>query len=226
MTIPQHIAIVMDGNARWAKLNGVTVSSGHQKGADVVKQTALSCKKLGVNYLTVYAFSSENWNRPKSEVTALMSLFRRYLKKDVKELMKENVRIRFIGNRSQMDKDLQELMTQVEKDTAHNKFQFIIAMSYGSREEIRAAAFQFANDSKSNVLKPEDFDKYLYTSDIPDPDLFIRTSGEYRISNFLLWQLSYSELYFTDVLWPDFSEQHLIEAMQEYANRERRYGLR
>ncbi len=226
MKNPQHIAIVMDGNARWARQNGVSVSAGHQKGADVVKQTALDCKKLGIQYLTVYAFSSENWNRPKSEVKALMSLFRRYLKKDVKELMKEDVRIRFIGNREPMDKDLQELMTQVENDTAHNKFQFIIAMSYGSREEIRSAAIKFANDSKLTTLKPEDFDKYLFTDGIPDPDLFIRTSGEYRISNFLLWQLSYSELYFTETLWPDFNVDHLKKAINEYSNRERRYGLR
>lgn len=226
MKTPQHIAIVMDGNARWARQNGVSVSSGHKKGADVLKQTALDCKKLGIQYLTVYAFSSENWNRPKSEVKALMSLFRRYLKKDVQELMRENVRIRFIGNREPMDKDIQELMAKVEKDTAHNQFQFIIAMSYGSREEIRNAAIQFANDSKSSQLKPEDFDKYLFTNGIPDPDLFIRTSGEYRISNFLLWQLSYSELYFTDIFWPDFNEEHLKTAINEYSNRERRYGLR
>ncbi len=226
MKIPQHIAIIMDGNSRWAKRNSVAVAKGHQKGSEVVKQIALSSKKLGISYLTVYAFSAENWNRPKSEVKALMSLFKRYLIKDVKELMQENVRIRFIGDRTKIDHDIQDLMDKVEKDTAHNKFQFIIAMSYGGREEIRSAAMKFANDLKSNSLKPEDFDQYLYTSDIPDPDLLIRTSGEYRISNFLLWQLSYSELYFTDILWPDFTEQHLIKAIQDYSVRDRRYGLR
>jgi len=216
----------MDGNARWAKQNSLPTTTGHQRGADVVKQTALDCKKLGVEYLTVYAFSTENWNRPKSEVKALMSLFRRYLKKDIKELMNENVRIRFIGNREQLDEDIQGLMKQVEEETSHNKFQFIIAMSYGSREEIRNAALRFAEDAKTSKLKAEDFDRYLLTKDIPDPDLFIRTSGEYRISNFLLWQLSYSELYFTDVLWPDFNENHLQKAINEYSNRDRRYGLR
>lgn len=226
MNTPQHIAIIMDGNARWAKQNGLAIAKGHQKGAEVLKQIALSCKKVGVQYLTVYAFSSENWSRPKTEVTALMSLFRRYLKNDIKELMQENVRIRFIGNRKPIDTDLQELMLKVEKDTAHNQFQFIIALSYGSREEIREAAINFANDTKTLTLRPEDFDKYLYTSDTPDPDLFIRTSGEYRISNFLLWQLAYSELYFTDVLWPDFNETHLLTAIAEYTKRNRRFGAR
>jgi len=226
MKIPQHIAIIMDGNSRWAKKNGLSITSGHKKGAEILRDVALSCKKFGVKYLTVYAFSTENWYRPKSEIKGLMSLFRMYLKHNVKELIKENVQIKFIGDRSKIEPDLQKLMNKVEDETKDNEFKFIIALSYGGREEIRNAVMNFANDHKKDDLLPEDFDKYLYTKDIPDPDLFIRTSGEYRISNFLLWQLSYTELYFTDVLWPEFTEKHLQQAIEEYSNRNRRYGLR
>lgn len=231
LKIPKHIAIVMDGNSRWAKKHGKLQSSGHKKGAEVSKLIAEACQELGVKYLTLYAFSTENWNRSKAEVKVLMNLLRNYLKKDFNELIKRNVRLRFIGDLSRLDVDIQQLIENAEEKSKDNSFTLIIALSYGSRDEIRSAAYKMAehvlmNGDTLDEVQPADFDQFLYTSGIPDPDLFIRTSGEHRISNFLLWQLSYSELYFTDVLWPDFDKKELIKAIDEFSKRERRYGLR
>lgn len=231
LKIPSHIAIVMDGNSRWAKKNSKLQSSGHKKGAEVSKLIAEACQELGVKYLTLYAFSTENWNRSKAEVKVLMNLLRSYLKKDFNELINRDVRLRFIGDLSKLDADIQQLIENAEEKSKNNSFTLIIALSYGSRDEIRNAAYKMAKHALMNgdtldELQPSDFDQFLYTNGIPDPDLFIRTSGEHRISNFLLWQLSYSELYFTDVLWPDFNKKELIKAIEEFSKRERRYGLR
>ncbi len=227
INIPEHIAIIMDGNGRWADRLMLPKKAGHKKGAQVAKQIVKDCKKIGVKYLTLYTFSSENWGRPKAEVEDLMNLLREYLKSSTKDLIKEDVRIRFIGRKSELAQDIQDLMAKVEEESKHNNFNLILAISYGGRDEIRDAAIAFAKYAKQNTqCKPEDFDQFLYTDGIPDPDLFIRTSGELRISNFLLWQLAYSELYFTDTLWPDFTEIELIKAVEEFSKRDRRYGGR
>jgi undecaprenyl diphosphate synthase len=227
--IPEHIAVVMDGNNRWARQKGLPKMAGHKRGSEVARDMVKWCKKIGVKYLTLYAFSIENWNRPKTEVVSLMALFKRYLKTDINDLMKEDVKIRFIGNRSFLDKEILKLIDNAETKTAKNSFNLVIALSYSGREEITNAAVTFAKDAQSGKIKevqPSLFQNYLYTKDIPDPDLFIRTSGEFRISNFLLWQIAYTELYFTDILWPDFNEKHLLKAIKDYGERERRYGLR
>lgn len=225
-SLPTHIAIIMDGNGRWAAGRKLPKKMGHKKGAATAKQIALDCKDLGVQYLTLYAFSSENWQRPQGEIEDLMNLLREYLKNDAKELIKHNVRLKFIGNIAALDDDLQEAIKKAEEESKHHQFTLILAISYGGRDEIRNAAMKFALDVQNdNVpLSSENFDKYLYTADIPDPDLFIRTSGERRISNFLLWQIAYSELYFTNVLWPDFDKTELIKAIESFSLRDRRYG--
>ena len=230
IVIPEHIAIIMDGNGRWAKKRRLPKIAGHKKGANTANDIVAVCQKLGVKYLTLYAFSTENWNRAASEVKDLMDLFRSYLSNDISELTRKDVSVRFIGNRLRLPEDIQSMIDNVEKSSEANNFKLIIAFSYGSREEIRSAAFKMAGDVMSQKLnlekvQPEIFDQYLYTSGIPDPDLFIRTSGEYRISNFLLWQIAYAELYFTTVLWPDFDEKELIKAIEDFSTRERRYGL-
>lgn len=230
MKIPKHIAIVMDGNGRWASKRKLPKVAGHKKGANVAHEIVTVCQKLGVKYLTLYAFSTENWNRAESEVNDLMDLFRSYLAHDLNELSKKDVSINFIGNKQLLSADIQTMIQNVESSSQNNNFKLIIAISYGSREEIRSAAFKMASDAvnhKINLEKvnSETFDQYLYTYGIPDPDLFIRTSGEYRVSNFLLWQIAYAELYFTKVLWPDFNEAELIKAIEEFSTRERRYGL-
>lgn len=231
LKIPKHIAIVMDGNSRWAKKNGFLRSSGHKKGAEVSKLIAEAAQELGVEYLTLYAFSSENWNRSKAEIKMLMNLLRKYLTKDFKELIAKNVRLKFIGDLTKLDNDIQELIVKAEELSKKNSFTLIIALSYGSRDEIRQAAYTMVkhallNGDNIDDVKSTDFEQYLYTAGIPDPDLFIRTSGEHRISNFLLWQLSYSELYFTDTLWPDFNKKELLKAIKDFSLRERRFGLR
>lgn len=225
-SLPTHIAIIMDGNGRWASGRKLPKKMGHKKGAATAKQVALDCKDLGVKYLTLYAFSSENWQRPQDEVEDLMNLLREYLKNDAKELIKHNVRLKFIGNIEALDDDLQEAIKKAEEESKHHQFTLVLAISYGGRDEIRNAAMKFALDVQNdNVpLLSENFDKYLYTADIPDPDLFIRTSGEHRVSNFLLWQIAYSELYFTNVLWPDFDKAELIKAIESFSLRDRRYG--
>jgi undecaprenyl diphosphate synthase len=221
----------MDGNNRWAKKKGLPNKAGYRKGAITAKRIMRSAKKLGIKYLTLYAFSSENWHRPEEEVTYIMSLLKKYLKKDFKELAKEDVRIRFIGDFSLMDEELRQLIYQVEEASKDNRFNLVMAISYGSRDEIRNAAMRMVSgciEKKTPIeeINPVDFDGYLYTANIPDPDLFIRPGGELRISNFLLWQSAYSEFYFTPVLWPDFKESNLMQAIEEYSMRERRYGVR
>lgn len=228
--IPKHIAIVMDGNGRWASQKRLPKIAGHKKGADVANAIVLACQKLGVQYLTLYAFSTENWNRSQSEVNDLMDLFRTYLAKDFNELAKNDVALKFIGNKQLLSKDIQTLMDEVETKSSQNNFKLTIAISYGSREEISSAAIKFAKDAIDNKVDLDEantelFGSYLYTSGTPDPDLFIRTSGEFRISNFLLWQIAYAELYFTKVLWPDFTEEDLKNAIDDFSKRERRFGL-
>lgn len=231
LKIPLHLAVIMDGNGRWAKKHHLPKSAGHKKGANAAKSLVKHCQSLGIKYLTLYTFSSENWQRPKDEVNYLMDLLRTYLRNDLQELLKENVRLRFIGNKQSLPIDIHQDIMRIEHESKDNDFNLIMALSYGSRDEIRTAAFSFAKDIIEkkidiNSLPSTEFDKYLSTADIPDPDLYIRTSGEYRVSNFLLWQIAYSELYFTDVLWPDFNEQDLLNALKDYSKRERRYGGR
>lgn len=224
---PQHVAIIMDGNGRWADKLGLPKQAGHKRGAEVAKQVTLDAKKLGLKYITLYAFSSENWNRSPEEVSELMNLLRNYLKSSTKDLMKEGVRIRFIGRRHMLAQDIQDMMESVEKESAHHDFTLVLAISYGSRDEIRDAAVKLAQQAiATGSVNPYDFEHHLDTYGIPDPDLFIRTSGELRISNYLLWQLAYTELFFTPVLWPDFNELHIVEALEEFSKRDRRYGGR
>lgn len=226
----EHIAIIMDGNGRWAKKRGLPRSLGHKKGAEVVKEITKAAGNLGVRYLTLYAFSTENWNREPEEIETLMSLLRQYLKSDLKEIQDNGVRIIFIGERSMLASDIVENMKKIEEDTAANtKMTLCIAVSYGSRQEILNATRRISILVKRGDIQPEDIDSkmfsdMLYTKDIPDPDLVIRTSGEMRISNYLLWQLAYAEFAFTDVLWPDFDEKILKDIISDFKTRERRYG--
>lgn len=226
----EHIAVIMDGNGRWAQRKGLPRSVGHKKGAETVKEITRAAGELGVKYLTLYAFSTENWQRSEEEVSTLMGLLREYLKNDIKELQDNGVRIIFIGERSMLASDIVEQMKKVEEETVeNNKLILCIALSYGSRHEIVNAAKKIAVLAKRGDIEPEDIDikmfsDMLYTKDIPDPDILIRTSGERRISNYLLWQLAYAEFFFTDTLWPDFSRKELEQIIKEYQTRERRYG--
>ncbi len=229
-TVPAHLAIIMDGNGRWAQKRGLPRAMGHKKGAETVKEITRACGELGIKYLTLYAFSTENWQRPPEEVDTLMGLLRDYLKSDLKEIQENGVRIRFIGERYMLDSDIAGQMEKLEKETAaNNKMTLCIALSYGSRQEIIAAARKIAAMAKAGQISPEDIDikmfsDMLYTRDIPDPDLVLRTSGEQRVSNYLLWQLAYAELFFTPTLWPDFTKAELEAVLTDYSNRERRYG--
>ena len=226
--IPAHIAIIMDGNGRWAKKRGMPRTFGHTQGAKVVEQILEDADALGVRYLTVYAFSTENWSRPAAEVKALMNLLRRYMKTSLAKCAKNNVRIRVIGDKSMLEKDLQEAIANLEKETASNTgISFQIAINYGGRDEIvravrRAAEAGLLNDP--GKIDAALLDGCLDTAGIPDPDLLIRTCGEQRISNFLLWQIAYSEMYFTPKSWPEFDRDELIRAIDAYNHRERRYG--
>ncbi len=226
----QHIAFIMDGNRRWAKKNALPTIAGHKKGAETLINIVKAAKNEGIRYVTVYAFSTENWNRSQSEVDGLMNLLRNYLDNGFKELEKNNARIIFIGERDMLAEDIVAKMQIMEQRTAENNdITLCVALSYGSRQEIVAAARKLAALAQNGGLNVKDIDVemfsgMLYTKDIPDPDLLIRTSGEMRISNYLLWQLSYSEFYFTDTLWPDFSEEELKMIIEEYKKRERRYG--
>ena len=220
----------MDGNGRWATKRGLPRSAGHKKGAEVVKEITKAAAEKGIKYLTLYAFSTENWQRNAEEVSYLMSLLRQYLKSDLKELKENQVRICFIGERYMLDKDIQQMMSDLEQETAHfDKLTVCIALSYGSRQEIVAATKKIAQSVKNGDILIEDIDinlfsAMLYTKDIPEPDLLIRTSGEKRLSNYLLWQLAYSELAFTDIYWPDFTPEELQRLIDNYETRERRYG--
>ncbi|MHA1567395.1 MAG: isoprenyl transferase [Alphaproteobacteria bacterium] len=227
---PRHVAIIMDGNGRWAAARGLPRTAGHRRGADAVKRTVKAAGELGISYLTLFGFSSENWKRPVREIDDLMGLLRRYLRSEADELARNNVRIRVIGDRSALARDIVTLIEGIEARTAPNTgLQLTVALSYGSRQELTAAFRRLAQDIASGKLSPENIDEALIgqsltTVGIPDPDLLVRTSGEQRLSNFLLWQLAYTELVFLDVLWPDFDKRHLADAIHEYCGRERRYG--
>jgi len=228
--LPQHLAIIMDGNGRWAKQKGFLRTIGHENGATTVKRVVEQCARLGIPYLTLYAFSTENWNRPKFEVDMLMKLLVKALKKEVKTLQENNIKLNAIGNLELLPNSVRKELTEVLEKTKNNtRLTLSLALSYGSRNEIVEAVKEIANKVKNNIISNDAIDesvinKHLYTHNLPDVDLLIRTSGEQRISNFLLWQIAYAELYFCDVLWPDFSNDHLFEALEVYQNRERRYG--
>ncbi|MEF9984220.1 MAG: isoprenyl transferase [Oscillospiraceae bacterium] len=227
--IPNHIAIIMDGNGRWAKSKGMDRAFGHKKGAKVFGDIAKYCNKIGVKYLTVYAFSTENWKRPKEEVDSIMDLLRQYLNDLISQTSKEG-KIKFIGDLSVLDEDLKELIQVAENKSAENDgFIVNIALNYGGRDEIIYAVKKIADDLMKNQISADDIDekcisKYLYTENQPDPDLIIRPGGEKRISNFLLWQGAYAELVFLDVLWPDFTSHTLDEAIEIFSERQRRFG--
>ena len=225
-----HIAIIMDGNGRWAAKRGLPRSVGHKKGAETVKEITKAVGEAGVKYLTLYAFSTENWQRSPEEVETLMGLLRQYLKTDLQELQENNVRIRFIGEREMLAADIVASMAKLEADTANNDgLTLCIALSYGSRQEILGAVKKVASLLQKGDLSVDDvddkmFSDMLYTRGMPDPDLVIRTSGEQRISNYLLWQIAYAELYFSQTLWPDFDKKELTAIINDFKKRERRYG--
>jgi len=228
--LPKHLAIIMDGNGRWAKQQGFLRAFGHENGTKSVKETIKTCAKLGIEYLTLYAFSTENWNRPKLEVQALMKILINSLRKELVTLQENNIRLNAIGNLDRLPKSAQkELLDVIEKTKNNTHLTLTLALSYGSREELVNAVRLISDKVKNNIISLDSIDdsiinEHLYTQNLPDVDLLIRTSGEHRISNFLLWQIAYSELYFTDVLWPDFKEQNLYEAIISYQKRERRFG--
>ena len=230
MNIPQHVAIILDGNGRWAKAKGMPRNYGHAQGSKNVEKICEEAWRMGIKYLTVYAFSTENWNRPKEEVNALMKLLRNYMKTCLKTAAKNDMKVRVIGDITKLDEDIQKRILELEEATKNNGgLNFQIAINYGSRDEITRAVRTLAEDVKEGKLMPEEvneacIERYLDTHDIPDPDLLIRTSGEQRLSNYLLWQLAYTEFYFTDVPWPDFSKQELEKAIEQYNRRDRRYG--
>lgn len=230
MNIPQHIAIILDGNGRWAKAKGMPRNYGHAQGSKNVERICEEAYKMGVKYLTVYAFSTENWSRPKEEVDALMKLLRNYMKTCLKTAAKNRMKVRVLGDKTKLDDDIRKRIEELEKATVDNDvLNFQIALNYGSRDEMIRAMKKMAADCKEGKLEVEDisesvFEAYLDTHDIPDPDLLIRTSGELRLSNYLLWQLAYTEFYFTDVLWPDFTKKELEKAILHYNNRDRRFG--
>lgn len=228
--VPRHIAIIMDGNGRWAKARGLPRIAGHRRGAEAARRTVVAAAELGVPYLTLFGFSSENWKRPSSEVQDLMGLLRHYLRGEIAELHRNGVRLKVIGNLGTLDPDILSLIRNAEAMTRDNsRINLTIALSYGGRAEIvtavRAIARQAASDSLVvDAIDEECFSRHLFTAELPDPDLLIRTSGELRISNFLLWQSAYSEFVFTKTLWPDFSKSDLQQAIDEFCHRERRYG--
>ena len=230
MNIPQHVAIILDGNGRWAKAKGMPRNYGHVQGSKNVEKVCEEAWRMGIKYLTVYAFSTENWNRPQEEVNALMKLLRNYMKTCLKTAAKNDMKVRVIGDITKLDEDIQKRILELEEATKNNGgLNFQIAINYGSRDEITRAVRTLAEDVKEGKLMPEVvneacIERYLDTHDIPDPDLLIRTSGEQRLSNYLLWQLAYTEFYFTDVPWPDFSKQELEKAIEQYNRRDRRYG--
>jgi undecaprenyl diphosphate synthase len=227
---PRHIAIIMDGNGRWATSRGLPRMAGHQRGADAVRTTVRACRELGVEYLTLYAFSSENWKRSAEEVHDLMALLRFYLRRERDELASNGVRLRVIGERTALERDIQGLISEAEEQTADNReLTLTVALNYGGRNEIVTAVRRIADEVAMgrltpNAITPRLFEGYLQTEGLPDPDLMIRTSGERRLSNFLLWQCAYAELVFTPVLWPDFGRDDLEASIREYHSRERRYG--
>ena len=228
--VPRHVAIILDGNGRWAKKRMLPRNAGHAAGSKNVEKICAAAWDMGIEYVTMYAFSTENWSRPKEEVDALMKLLHSYLKDCLKTSKKNNMQVRVIGDISKLDKDLQERIIELERVSAENTgLHFQVALNYGSRDEIKRSIISIANEVKDGSLLPEHITEdiissHLDTSGIPDPDLMIRTSGEQRLSNYLLWQLAYSEFYFTDVLWPDFSKKDLQKAVEFYQSRDRRFG--
>ena len=228
--ILEHIAIIMDGNGRWALSRGLPRTAGHKKGAEVLLEISKAAKQMGVKYLTVYAFSTENWKRSKDEVDTLMGLLRQYLSKDFNELVSQGIRVRFIGERDMLPSDILEKMGELEEKTKDNlQATLQVALSYGSRAEIVQAVKNVASKIKNGDMSIKEIDEktfadMLYTKDIPDPDILIRTSGEQRLSNFLLWQLAYAEFFFVDTYWPDFTGEELKQIIEKYQKRDRRYG--
>jgi undecaprenyl diphosphate synthase len=228
--LPRHIAIIMDGNGRWAEQHAMGRILGHKKGAESVRAAVRTCRQIGIRYLTLYAFSMENWLRPEAEVSALLNLLKEYLETEVQEMMDQDIRLVAIGNLDSLGETILSKIKEVSVRTSRNQgMTVILALSYGGRDEIAAAARRMVSDGLAGKISPDDVTKelcadYLYTAGLPDPDLLIRTGGEYRISNFLLWQMAYTEFYFTEVLWPDFRDRHLLKAVDDYQKRERRFG--
>lgn len=228
--LPKHIAVIMDGNGRWAKKQGFFRSFGHENGTKAVREIVEACAELPVPYLTLYAFSTENWNRPKTEVKTLMKLLVSSLQKEINTLIDNNIKLNAIGHLESLPKKAHaQLLEVMEQTKNHSHMTLTLALSYGAREEITKTIKEISHKVKNNLISPSDIDEsvinnHLYTRDLPDVDLLIRTSGEQRISNFLLWQIAYAELYFTDTLWPDYRKDHLFEAILDYQNRERRFG--
>ncbi|HIX31929.1 MAG TPA: isoprenyl transferase [Firmicutes bacterium] len=228
--LPRHIAIIMDGNGRWAKRRGLPRTAGHKVGAEVFRTIATYCKDLGIDYLTVYAFSTENWKRPKDEVDTIMRLLKRYLLEAIDTMARDNIRLRFLGDLTELPQELQDLAARTNAISATlDGFQANICLNYGGRDEILRAARQFARECAAGERTPEQldtalFERHLFSAGLPDPDLIIRPGGEKRVSNFLLWQCAYAEFIFTDTLWPDFKKEDLDAALLEYQHRQRRYG--
>ena len=228
--LPKHIAVIMDGNGRWAKKQGLLRAAGHKKGTRSVRETVEAAAELKISHLTLYAFSTENWNRPKTEVDTLMKLLVSSLKKEIATLQDNDVSLNAIGAINSLPSKAQRELNEVISKTKNNKgLKLTLALSYGSREELVKTVQEISNKVKNNLLSPADIDeecinKHLYTADMPDVDLLIRTSGEQRVSNFLLWQIAYAEFYFTEILWPDFRKEHLHKAIYNYQKRERRFG--
>jgi len=229
--MPRHIAIIMDGNGRWAEKHTLGRIFGHKKGAEAVNVAVRTCRELGINYLTLYAFSVENWFRPTVEINALMHLLEDYLGSQLGEMLEYRIRLKAIGDIDSLRDSVKKKLLEVMQKTASNDAMTLtLALSYGGRDEILSAVKHILKDSREGRIQPDDLDRelfarYLYTADMPDPDLLIRTSGERRISNFCLWQIAYTEFHFTDVLWPDFSRDDLISAIEDYQSRERRFGM-
>jgi len=229
--LPRHIAIIMDGNGRWAKKKSLSRISGHMKGVDAVKEVVTACRELGIKVLTLYAFSIENWKRPAEEVTALMKLLREYLIKESEEMIQNNIRLNAIGRLEDLPSDVQDVLKEtMEKTEKCDGMTLNLALSYGGRSEILHAIHEILSDFRKGRIQSEEmsiqrFSQYLWTKGLPDPDLLIRTSGELRVSNFLLWQIAYTELYVTETLWPDFDRDELLKAIADYQSRERRFGM-
>jgi undecaprenyl diphosphate synthase len=228
--LPKHVAVIMDGNGRWAKRQGLPRIMGHKRGVDALKDLLRCCKDWGIGALTAYAFSTENWKRPQDEVEFLMTLFQRVLRQEMREMVEENVQIKFVGNLQALPRVLQEEITRSMEETKNNRgIQFTVAKNYGGRQEILQACRAIADQVQQGLLQPDEideatFERHLYTAGICDPDLLIRTSGEMRISNFLLWQIAYAEIYITETLWPDFDRTEFHRALCAYQQRERRFG--
>ena len=229
--LPGHIAIIMDGNGRWAQQHAMGRIAGHKKGAEAVRLTVRACREIGIKVLTLYAFSTENWLRPAGEVKALMRLLEEYLRSEIQEMLENGIRLTTIGDTEALKKPMKTILKETIAKTAHNHDMILnLALNYGGRDEIVGAVQNLLNDIRRGTLADQEvtkdlFSHYLDTAGLPDPDLLIRTSGEYRISNFLLWQSAYTEFYYTDVLWPDFNRDELFRAITEYQRRERRFGL-